>query len=89
MRNDAYCTTNPKRTGNNYDEMGKKQLRKRYLFSKTPYVVLNIEYTRDIQRLSMKVHCIIYIYNFFTKTVVNRKQQPLIAPAFDEDYHPA
>ena len=34
MRNDAYCTTKPKRTGNNYDEMGKKRLRKRSLFSK-------------------------------------------------------
>ena len=34
MRNDAYCTTNLKRKGNNYDEMGKKRLRKRSLFSK-------------------------------------------------------
>jgi len=37
----------------------------------------------------MKVHCIIYIYDFFAWTAVNRKQQPLIALAFDEDYHPA
>lgn len=34
MRNDTNCTTNPKRKGNNYDEMGKKRLRKRSLFSK-------------------------------------------------------
>ena len=34
MRNDANCTTNLKKKGNNYDEMGKKRLRKRSLFSK-------------------------------------------------------